>query len=498
MAGLPTMDFVRRKLQPAYAEGNQQQQHEQHHDKHPALYVDTKYWIRNTEFGQRDNWRNQLKPCTLIERIQINERAVISMGDALDSLSGSLESNIREISLAREGVLLLEEDTMPDQSDPMFVQYLNQSGDCYESPLITFANGQPPLATTEQQRFYFEPHPDDMSWFNPNNWASAINEDEIALYVPESHLIPCSEDVVVFGSRSASLATILEANERAQTLSFKVNFRPSGFSLASKDSNLTLPAGIRVSKLQIGDNFYDQRDFEQLIINSDSYNNLLFEVAGEHSALSAQPSGATSENFNNLLESRQPPASSSSSPPTITIDESSIEANSAHDFCLDEAGCLCGNEDLNAMQLICSFNEPLEHQDLPCHDPIQASGYCNQICATILTIHMDPIKFSERFLGHVLLELMEKDELVKAISENVFTGARRVDHNRYELTVRLAPGDDSSHESILGQDMIVAQAVSRHLDKGKWRHLALPDFFHFFAPLTVLKSPDVVTSIRAK
>lgn len=451
---------VQRKQLLAHAEAAQQQreqqQQQQHHDQqlHPPLLVDTKYWIKNTEFGERDNWRLHLKPCTLIERIQINERAVISMGDSLDALGGSLESNIRELVLPVDGILLLEEDTLNDSLDPMFVQYLNQSGDCFESSDLNYETG------AGDGRFHFEPHSDDMSWFNPANWASSLNEDEIADWVPESHLVPCSEDIVVFGSRHATLTPVIESNERAQLISFKINFRPSQM-MQEQLSNISLPDGIRVSKLKIGEQTYNQQEFEQLI-NSNFYKNILFELSDNRSVLRSD-SGIEYNPAHSL----------------ITIDETSIQADSSYGLCLDEAGCLCGNEDANVMQIICSFNYPLEPDLLPCYDPIQASGYCNKICATVLTITMDPTKFSERFLANVMNKKLEDDELFKHLNDNVFMGARRVDHNKYEVTFRPVPSDSKSYEMTLGTEIELAQLFRQHLENGKWRHL-MSDILRLF------------------
>lgn len=447
-----------------------EQIHKQDQLRHPSLLVDTKYWIRNTEFGERDNWRDKTKPCNVLERIEFNEQAAISMGDSLDSLGGSLESNLKELILPMVGVLLLEEDTLNDQQlDPSFFQYLNQSGDCFDSELNHHKtrDGNQREQKSEENMFNepifkFEPESDHMSWFNPENWRSELNEEEINDWIPDSHRIPCSEDIVVLGSRRVALNQILEANERGKTLSFKVNFRPSQATLDmsptnqvsdemldhSHDNGDVKVNGLQVSRLIIGDTEYNQREFQQLI-NSKQYKNILFQF----------------EDSKSVLKARDGSAYSTSS--LLTLDESSVQ--SFHDFniCSDEAGCLCGNENVNIIKTICSFTDNIIPNDQPCYDPITSSGYCSEICATVLTISMDPTKFKEKLLISTLNKIYSDSEQ-PSFAGNVFSAPRRTSNNKYEITFRHVPSDTDDYEVTLGREREFAQLVHQKLNNGKW------------------------------
>lgn len=77
----------------------------------PRYRSDIKFWNRSTEYGERDNWRQE-KPCTLLERIRLNEQTVISMGATRDNSGGALETNIKELVLPSTGILLLNEDSI--------------------------------------------------------------------------------------------------------------------------------------------------------------------------------------------------------------------------------------------------------------------------------------------------------------------------------------------------------------------------------------------------
>lgn len=410
---------------------------------HPALLVDTKYWAKNMEFGEKDNWRWARKPCTLIERIAIEQQeAIVSLGDSMDALGGPLETNIRELIMAQDGILLLEEDTLAsDPMDPMFVQFLNQTGDCYDSSSSAAAaeDGK------HTELFEFEPNPNDISWFNPSNWLSAINQaDGIDHLVPDSHRIPCSEDVVVFGDRHAAFWSLVEGNERAKIISFKVNFRPA----EDEQNQLKLVNAnsvLRVSKLKIGDKSYSQAEFDKLI---SLYGDNLFELTNNHSVFSI---GQVFDN--SFIDNKK----------ILTIDESSIQANAENDLevCLDEAGCLCGNEQFDVMQIICSFNEPIDESGLPCRDPIKVSGYCNKICATNMIIMIDPNRFSEPYL------INELNKLNEAFGEHIFVGSRRVDYNRYEITLRSITTDENDYELNLGLELEFAKLIKGSLEKGE-------------------------------
>lgn len=371
------------------------------------ILVDTKIWLGSTELGERSNWRNWQMPCTLLERIQLNEKAVVSMGDALDYLESALESNgIKELGLERDGVLLLEEDTLGD-ADPQYVEFLHKVGQCFDSD----------LGAQDEPLFVFEPASDSMSWFNPANWRSRLLGEAgglLAELAPDSHRIPCSEDVVVLGSRSLSTANItLAGGERAQTLSFKVNFRPSQAELAKSKSGgraqLAPITNVRVSKLRLGEHFYEQPQLDHLL-RSPEYENLLFQFKGDPASLLV---GAGS----------------------LVVDSSSVAPNS--ELCLDEAGCFCANEQTQVMGAICSFSERLQPGELPCLDPISSAGYCDKICASVLTISMEPSKFSEHFLVSLLNSLA--NQLDPTLTEGLYVASRRTGITRFEMTFRPAP-----------------------------------------------------------
>lgn len=386
---------------------------------HPSLMVDTKYWLGNTELGEQENWLDGKRPCTLQEKIRLNEGAVMSMSDYMDSI-GFNGMDIRDLALPLDGILLFEENTLSDLEssssgsiiDPIYIHYLNESGDC--------------LDTTDEagdgsgRVFNFRPTRDQMSWFNPENWASSLYERDVSDWIPESHRIPCSEDVVVFGSREMALGPTLNGNEQSKLLSFKVNFEPSEFSAANDINQLSVDQ-IRLSKLKIANYSYNQHEFEQLT-NSEQYENILFEFNSSRNVLKAE------------LGFAYPTHS------LLTIDESSIlpDTSNGH-YCLDEAGCLCGNDQTNIIGIICSFNHPIEPSEQPCHDPIQSAGYCNKICATTITIIMDPSRFSEKFLSNTLYKLLSDGEVSNYFADSVFTGARRTHDNRYEITFRNVP-----------------------------------------------------------
>lgn len=426
---------------------------------HPWISVDTKYWIRDTEFNERDNWQDSRKPCTLLERININEQSVISMGNSLDTLSSILDSNIKELILQQNSLILLEEDSLEDPADPMFIQYLNQSGDCFDSESY-FDKPE------NEQVFQFAPDPDSMSWFNPSNWASYLNSDEY-IHLPESHSIPCTEDVVVFGSRLLNFEQTLASSERASTLSFKVNFRASQYSDLADINNNSI-TNLRVAELKIGNQSYNQQEFEQLV-NSDKYRNILFDFDG-----------------------RQSEGGDELSQPALVIDESSIQKLADYNLCIEEAGCICGNEDANIMKSICSFNLPIDPIQLPCHDPIYSTGYCNKICALVISISMDPTKFSERYISTLINSVVaEQSRLRSEIDDTRFVG-RRISNNKYEITLRQLPSSEvdsgsaySIHESLIDE-------LTKRLNNGKL-NLALINtrWLHYHLNLIVKHSANL-------
>lgn len=450
---------------------NKKQQQEQR-QSHPPLLVSTKYWIRNMEFGERDNWASGLRPCTLLERISIDQsRAVISLGDlAMDS--SLMPANIKEFHLPLSGVLLLEEDTLQVERD--YINFLSRSGDCFDSSSL-------PERLQDLHWFRFKPHSDELSWFNAANWAATANGDlEFEDLIPNSHQVPCSEDVVVFGSRHSVSWFDFESDERSQVIPFKVNFSPSEhFLLQLKNNNQTNDTtkkrrtnfardNLRVSKLKIGEKIYKQEEFNRVM---ELYGNYLFDFDDSYDYDESMLDNQI--NPNQRLEglSRQN---------LLTIDESSIRTTSDDlDLCLDEAGCQCGNEHSAIMDLICSFNEAIEPQDLPCIDPIQSAGYCNRICATSLSITMDPNKFSEPFIVNLLNKLLSGDlssgpeqQSISTLSQDQFdiyiaVGPRRVDYNKYEITLRLAATNNDVYHKSLGKDIEFAQIIKQHLDEGE-------------------------------
>jgi len=398
---------------------------------HRSIPVDTKYWLGNTEFANRINWRNERKPCTLLERVRLDEQSVVSIGDSMDAFGSSIESGIRDLCLAETGMLLLEENALAGREDPTFVSYLNGSGDCIDDE-----NGE--------SLFAFKPNGDALSWFNPDNWASESMDEEVALWLPDSHRIPCSEDVVVFG---ASPKPIADSSNNSYTHSFKVNFESNWrISRQPDEVNLGRIDNIRVSKLKIGTQQYNQGDFERLV-SSYEYRDILFNFNSSSSLLA----------FDDGVESpiRSP----------LIIDESALQTGTDYELCLDEAGCMCGNEATIVMKAICSFTQTIEEADLPCYDPVSSTGYCGKICASVITISMDPTKFNEKFVLSLLDSLMSSDG-TNYFSANVFTGSRRTYDNKYEITFRHVPSE-RSYESTLNREEEFARLVYNHLDRGK-------------------------------
>lgn len=435
------------------SEQQQKRQQPQEEQLHSSILFHHKFWIRDTEFVERDNWRNGLKPCTLLEKIRMHEQSVVSMGDSMDAIGGALESNIRDFALAMDGVLLLEEDTFGDDPmDRMFVQYLSEHGECVNSESSAKLGQEldamtPTSLTSEDDRneFAFQPDSDLMSWFNPDNWVSALDTSYVDDWIPDSHMIPCNGDTVIFGQREAALWPTIEATERSKTLSFKVNFKPS----ESKEISANISVNnLRVARLKIGDQFYNQDEFEQLV-SSDVYENILFDFNAKSSVLKSDDEFAY-------------PAHS-----LLLIDESPYQLD-GNWYCTEDAGCICGNEDTNVMETICSFHLPLDELDQPCNDPIQSMGYCNKICATSLIVSMNPMKFSEKFMEDFLKN--QDDEMVNS----VLAVGRRISDSRYEITFRLVPNSIdlisgvTSYDSILGRERRLAQVFYEKLTNGKY------------------------------
>lgn len=418
--------------------------HMQHlfEQQHPSSLVDTKYWLQDTEFGKQENWSNHKKPCTLLERVEVVEEAVVSLGDSLDAIDGRLRSvDIREFTLPMNGVLLFEEDSnINDPVDPNYMKYLSNSYECWENK---------EQSDEDDQVFRFLPESDSMSWFNPDNWASALLSD-VEHLIPDSHRVPCTQDIVVFGDRRYDLVT-LETSEQSKIMSFKVNFRPS--SLLEKNvTSLDDVSHMRIARLIIGDNVYNQTEFEQLY---EVYGDTLFEIHNNRSILARGPTQTQS---------------------TLMIDESSLQLSldedHPHGRCNDEAGCLCGNESVDKLEAICSFNEPLKDEDLPCHDPIASSGYCNKICATVLTFSIDPTKFSEGFLTSLTNDKLSG---VSSISQESFGASvvsvtRRVQDTRYEITFIHVSPDAEQYESSFhaGVEREFADLIFDKLNSGKY------------------------------
>lgn len=410
--------------------------------QHPSSLVDTKYWLQDTEFVKQANWLDRKKPCTLLERVEVIEEAVVSLGDSLGAIDGRLRSvDIRELTLPMNGVLLFEEDSnLNDPVDPNYISYLNESGECLDS-------GEQSDATNATV-FRFSPGSDSMSWFNPENWASALYDEYIEHLMPDSHRVPCTEDIVVFGDRQFDLAT-LETNEQSKLMSFKVNFRSS--SLVEENMTSTSDGSqIRIARLVIGELRYNQTEFEQLL---EVYGDTLFEFHNNHSMLAYGP-----------IQSQ----------PVLIIDESSLQLSTdedhTHGRCNDEAGCFCGNEVEDKMRALCSFNGPLSSEDQPCYDPIPSSGYCNNICATVLTLSIDPTKFSERFLTSIIDDkLMDVSTISQQhFSNSVFSVTRRVQDTRYEITFIHAPQNTEKYESSFGIEHEFAALITDSLNSGKY------------------------------
>lgn len=394
-----------------------------------STYVDTRYWARDTEFGRKGNWANEKKPCTLLERIQVNEEAVISVGDSFNGIDGQVNSfDARELTLPMNSMLLLEEDSnLSEPIDPNYIDYLHGLHDCW------LGKDLPDVA---DHIFTFATDSDSMSWFNPENWESRLypDHDEPHYYLlPDSYSIPCSDDTVVFGDRRFDLASI-DTNELSKLLSFKVNFKPSKWSVQSNTTEKI--TNIRMGRLWIGDFQYNQTEFEQLL---DLYGNILFDrsISG-------------GEGLADQLVS-------------LTIDDSSTEYLSHK--CSENAGCICGNEDSQKMQAICSFNELIDIEDQPCHDPLMSIGYCNNICATILTMSIDPTRFNELFL----IDLAEEISTGLSIPDyyhEIACNPRRISDTRYEMNFINIP--TQNYESTFGIERIYADKLFQALNNRKY------------------------------
>lgn len=391
----------------------------------------------------------------------MNEQSVVSVGSSMDAIGGSLinASFINQLTLAENGILLLEEDETADYIEPAFVEFLRMAGECADGDSVqsiidagsvkaakssssSFWDDSEQQSHNTKHLFEFEPDSDDMSWFNPDSWESRRDE-EAAGWTPESRTVPCSDDIVAFGHGSIWQSV---TGERDKVASFKVNFRPSKASLetepagdASRTAQLvgTLEP-TRVARLFIGEREYNQQEFDELI-NSQDYANLLFQFNDSNSAFRQ-----------NLWEF-------SSGGSALIIDETSIASDG--NFCIDEAGCLCGNERPEVMKVICSFHEPLRDEDLPCHDPIYSPGYCNKVCATTLTITMDPSLFSERFVSSIIENFLLDNS---AAGFNMAV-PRRIDYNKYEIIFRYLPYGTNSP----GVEREFAQNIVEQLERGK-------------------------------
>lgn len=419
----------------------------------PEYYVDTKIWISSNELGLQHNWLDHRKPCTLLERIKLMDNLAVSLGDSMDSLGGALESSIRDIELAANGLLLLEDNSDSSPADSLFIKYLNSSGDCYDSDTLSQSSlALPASEASNQIVFEFRPESDRMSWFNPDNWASSLIGDDVMRWLPDSYRIPCVEDAVIFGKRLDSASdrnggdNAHSANnyqdqlEQQHANSFKVHFRPS--SAASDELGNVKIDHIRVSKLTIGNQQYDTKDFERLI-QSDVYKNILFQFNDSSSALKPV------DGYTRVTDS------------VFFIDESSVKHNSQ--ICLDEAGCLCGNEQADRMKIICSFHEPIDPIDLPCHDPVSSSGYCNKICASIITIIMDPNRFKVAFVSHAVGKFLDQ------FDNRTFVGAHRTHENKYEIIIRIVPTQTETYDDLIGKDRELAQLIVEFLNKDTYR-----------------------------
>lgn len=396
----------------------------QYPDQHEQelFKVDTKIWVRSNEFGSPENWLEARKPCSLIERVRVAESLVVS----LDGLSDALESNLGDLSLPNNGVILLNEGDQTTQMDST-LKHFNEAMDCV-------ADDQTISGSDEAKPFFeFSPNSDQLSWFNPDNWASFHDLPDSVDWIPESHRIPCTEDIVKFGHQPNQTSPAMNDSPSAKT--FKVNFRPSQW-LSGSLNTAKISGDIRIAQLQIGNISYNQQQFERLV-NSDPYKNLLFSFNDKLSVLS----------FMGRSNVETP----------ISIDESSIHTETLS--CLDEAGCLCGNEAPSRMKVICSFHEPVKDDELACHDPISSSGYCNKVCASVILVTMDPDKFKESYIEQTLGYLFSNERYSSSLS----AGFRRNLANSYEITVRLFPRD-GNYESILGRDIELAWRLVSILD----------------------------------
>jgi len=394
--------------------------------------------MRTTEWSDESNWVNERKPCRLLERVILGGAEDSPLVTTLDSSYGPISSLAREIVLSSDGALLLETDQ--EQEDHLLSESLlnaiGSSGQCHDD--------------VDGMYYELSPHPDHLSWFNPSNWQSLLIDFEDMTYLaPQSHQIPCTEDVVVFGSKHLDLESIVEEND--EPLGFKVNFRASQAEHSERNSSFgSLEDSLRVSKLIIGQRSYSQDDLEELFR---SYGDSLFEIAANQSVLRRAKS---------FLDGADPLS-------PIIIDETSIQTGKTHDLCLEEAGCMCGNEKREIMDILCSFNEPLQvPDDYPCYDPISVTGYCDKICATNLIINMDPSKFSERFVSNLVTNLLHGfAEQGDRLGESLFSGARRVDHSRYEITLRIFAYNRDEYSDIIGNDLKVANLLKETLERRK-------------------------------
>lgn len=385
--------------------------------------IDTKFWIQRNEFGLSENWLEGKKPCSLSERIRISDNLVVSLESSFDSLGGAISSNVRDLTLANNGILLLEESDQDSLIDSLLEKYLKGEDSCHKSH-------------DNEMIFEFKPESDRTSWFNPDNWISESNDVSILPWIPDAYRIPCNGDKVVFGTKLGHV------NSSKIVSSFAINFRPSS---ALEPKNLIGPMNIELNEFSIGDEHYNQDEFE-LLVSSKGFGNFLFNFNDNSSLLGEKP--IASMFYINPIPQ----------PSNEDMDSFDVDPLDIH-----EAGRRCRNEASDRMQAICSFHEPIMPSEEPCHDPIYSSGYCNPICATVITITMEPTMFKEAFIGHTINTKLEQDE---RLVEETFVAARRIGLRRYEITIRLNPLKDGQiFEEILGLDRQFAQSIIDHITK---------------------------------
>lgn len=403
--------------------------------------ADTKFWAGSNEFYLRQNWQlsnGRRQACSLIDNyeILIHEQGVagLTLSSSSGSAGGLLQAGLRDLRLARDGILFLGTS---EQGDP--------SGDHYvTAPSSKDCTDDEETNDHDDEVAYFAPSSDDASWFNPENWISHFNEQShIRDFMPDSNRLPCAEDTVILGrsptrGQPGHWGAGKGRGGHSFGNSFQINFRPSQASWP-RAANFKPISNIRVGRLKIGQFEYNQGEFETLI-DSDEYANLLWHfddgqsllmdsINGSHTSHSIFTIDHSSTQLITINEDRDQRGE-------IQGDEVEVEREGRQiSMSLDEAGSLCSNEQAEIMAPICSFHQALNlASELPCSDPINSTGYCDPICGYVISINMDPGSFKEQLIRARIEEWVSRVHYSQY--SRAFAAPRRTAYNKYEITIR--------------------------------------------------------------